>query len=164
MRRPHPQHLRGRRGDPGAGHRAAAAGDRVRLAAAAAALAAVAGCAVEPGAPTAAPEAASSLDGTRWTLRSFGPSSEPLSAVLRIEGDRARGAGPCNTFRGGFEQTGEAVAIGPLLATRRACPELDAEERFFGALTDAARYALVEGRLTLIGEDWAVLAVFDPEA
>jgi heat shock protein HslJ len=136
----------------------------VRRLIAAAALAAVAGCAADPGAaPSTAAPSEPALDGTRWVLRAFGPEAEKVSAVIRFDGDRVRGAGPCNTFFGGFEQDGEAVAIGPVAATRRACPELEAEQRFFATLTDATRFALVDGRLTLIGDDWTVLATFDPE-
>jgi heat shock protein HslJ len=77
---------------------------------------------------------------------------------LRFEFERVVGQGPCNRFRGGVvEGPGEALEIGPVAATRTACPDLALEERFIGALTDSARGARSADTLTIYDRDGAAL-------
>jgi heat shock protein HslJ len=123
--------------------------------AAAAAAALTAACAGAPP-PPASPSAG--LSGTGWSLATL--AGEPVSAPvsLRFDGDRVEGRGPCNRFRGGYQEgPGAALRIGPVAASRAACPDLALEDRFFGALTDAARADLAPGVLTLSGADGAPL-------
>ena len=92
-----------------------------------------------------------------WLLASLHgePVADPVSLTLR-DGE-ASGVGPCNRFRGSAAVRGETIALGPLVATRRACPGLALEDAWLGALTDATRFAVSGPALTLFGPDDAVL-------
>lgn len=128
----------------------------MRLAAAASALALGACAAAPPPPPAAAP--ALGLTGTGWSLATLegAPATAPVS--LRFEFERVTGQGPCNRFRGGFaEGPGDALEIGPVAATRMACPDLALEERFIGALTDSVRGARAGETLTIYDRDGAAL-------
>ncbi len=116
---------------------------------AALAVIALAGCA----APPAPPPSGMTLDGTGWTLATLDGAPVKVAAYLGFEGDRASGVAPCNRFMGGFAQTGARVTIGPIASTRMACPELDLEQRYLGALTDAALAEISGDRLILRGAD-----------
>lgn len=65
----------------------------------------------------------------------------------------AEGDGPCN--RWSAEQTVPYpwIELGPIAATRRACPELEAETSFFMALEKASLAEVVGPVLILSGDD-----------
>jgi len=92
-----------------------------------------------------------------WLLASLQgePVADPMSLTLRA--GEASGVGPCNRFRGSAKLGGESIALGPLVATRRACPGLALENAWLGALTDATRFAVAGPVLTLFGPDDAAL-------
>jgi hypothetical protein len=95
------------------------------------------------------------LDGTRWRLvRLDAATPVPAGAgiELRFEGERVTGSGGCNSF--GADVLGgdrDGLEIGPVEATRRACPEpvLRRERRFLEALGRAHRLGFFFGRLEL---------------
>lgn len=71
---------------------------------------------------------------------------------LRFEGAKLTGSGGCNTFRAEvISGERDAVEIGPVATTRRACPApvLAREQRFFAALERATRIGFWFGRLEL---------------
>jgi len=95
------------------------------------------------------------LAGTRWRLtRLDAATAVPSDAgiELRIEDSRLAGSGGCNSF-GADVLSGQrdAVEIGPVAATRRACPEpaLRREQRFLQALGRATRIGFWFGRLEI---------------
>ncbi|QRF65495.1 META domain-containing protein [Ponticoccus alexandrii] len=71
------------------------------------------------------------LDGEAFAARAMVDMSEP---------GRISGKAPCNGFSGSREGTLAAFELGPLMATKMACPDLSDESRFFeqlGAMTSA---------------------------
>ncbi|UWQ21274.1 META domain-containing protein [Jannaschia sp. W003] len=73
-----------------------------------------------------------------WALESIGGDPVPPGATIRFPAEgEAVGEGPCNAFRA--EQTAPYpwIELGPVAATRRACPLLAVETRYFGALERA---------------------------
>ncbi len=126
---------------------------RPALAAAALALSA---CAAAPPPPVIP----ATLAGTGWSLAALDGEPVAIPVTLSFEGDRATGRGPCNRYFGAWaEGPGDALAIGPVGATRMACPDLALEDRYIGALTDVARADRAENSLTLYGADGAALMV-----
>ncbi|MGF1658291.1 MAG: META domain-containing protein [Rubrimonas sp.] len=117
----------------------------------------MAGCAAAP--PAA--EAPFPADGSDWVLSSL-RGAPGLRASLSFKGDRIAGAGPCNQFIGDLARPGGGLALGPIAATRRACPEMAEEESYFSALTDAARAVERDGALILADADGAELMRFKP--
>ena len=86
-----------------------------------------------------------------------------LTAVFGEDGNAA-GSGGCNTFTGKFTTKGDAVSIGPLAATRRACTAplgADRQEAgYFGALESAKTFQQVEGQLTLLDAQGRMAVTF----
>ena len=86
-----------------------------------------------------------------------------LTAVFGEDGNAA-GSGGCNTFSGKFTTKGEAVTIGPLAATRKACvtpPGADVQETgYFAALESARTFQQIEGQLTLFDAQGRMAVIF----
>ncbi len=62
------------------------------------------------------------------------------------------GNGGCNSFRGNYEQTGNAITISPLATTRMACAEdiMVGEHSFIEALTSARSVEAMHLKLVLL--------------
>lgn len=95
------------------------------------------------------------LAGTVWRLVQLDEGAAVAAGAgleLRFEGERIAGSGGCNRFAAEL-RSGErdALEIGPITATRRACPAavMRREQRFFAALQRAHRLAFRFGRLEL---------------
>jgi len=95
------------------------------------------------------------LAGTSWRLTRL-DAATPVPAdagiELRFEGAQLAGSGGCNAFHADvLAGERDAVEIGPIAATRRACPEpvLRREQRFLAALGSATRIGFWFGRLEI---------------
>jgi heat shock protein HslJ len=95
------------------------------------------------------------LAGTSWRLTRL-DAATPVPAdagiELRFEGSRVVGTGGCNQFHADvLSGERDAVEIGPIAATRRACPEplRQREQRFLAALGRATRIGFWFGRLEI---------------
>jgi heat shock protein HslJ len=118
------------------------------------------GLAVIVGLATAASAAQelSSLAGSEWGFRDEqGPHAR---FVHFAAGGRVNGHGGCNRFGGSFTQSGEDLRIGPLAATRMACPAniMQLENDFLRILDATAKARATHLELTLMGADGKVLA------
>jgi heat shock protein HslJ len=117
---------------------------------------ALAGCAAAQTAGGEGGGEAAPLEGTEWTLVELNgrpPVSIRDTPTLAFEeGSRASGNGGCNRFNGPYMQDGDALQLGPLASTRRACVD-DAgnrqESSFLGALRTVRRFAVSGEELTL---------------
>lgn len=71
------------------------------------------------------------------------------------------GQGPCNSYSASQTAPYPWFAPGPIRATRRACPDLEAETAFFGAL---AKMTLAEvlGPVLILSNDAGDQLVFQP--
>ncbi|WP_323769673.1 META domain-containing protein [Antarctobacter sp.] len=86
----------------------------------------------------------------RWVLQSIGDAPFTASAELDLsEPGRLSGRGPCNGFSGRLDGVWPEISVGPLRATRRACPELAQEHVYFMALQAVRLAELREGTLVL---------------
>ena len=61
------------------------------------------------------------------------PYSAKATIDLRVTGT-VSGHGPCNAYRTSQTAPYPWLTLGPITATRRACPDLDAEAKFLEAL------------------------------
>lgn len=90
------------------------------------------------------------IDGTPFAAR----------ATIRFsEQGRVAGEAPCNQYSA--EQTAPYpwFTLGPIAATRRACPEADAEARFLAAL-EAMTLAEVQGPVLILSTETGREMVF----
>jgi len=97
------------------------------------------------------------LAGREWTLMSL--DERPLSQgaqppTIIFDGARVSGFGGCNRYTGQVaENTPGTITVGPLAATKMACPSpaMEVEDRYIAALGSVSRYTFVAGRLLLSG-------------
>lgn len=85
-----------------------------------------------------------------WALEAI--DGTPFEATAEIEIDATgalRGTGPCNGFGARLGIDLPAVTMGAIRATKRACPDLAAENVFLGALQQVEQ-AAVEGETLLL--------------
>jgi len=111
----------------------------------------LAGCGAATGDGAATPQG-------RWVAEAIGGRAveAPARTTLEIGADgRAFGIGGCNRFSGPARVSGASIALGPMAATRMACPPplMDQEQAFFDALGAVARWRMADGRLLLLDRD-----------
>lgn len=124
---------------------------RIRFALLAVAALALAGCASSTGNTDVAGPAADELDGS-WLLTAATDTSGTFdlgdtAITLEIDGDRASGAAPCNSYTGAFATTADGIDLGPMASTRMACsPDsvMKLETRYLAAL-EAVDTATIDG-------------------
>jgi heat shock protein HslJ len=84
--------------------------------------------------------------------------------TIRFGSDgRAGGNTGCNSAGGGYTMDGDALTIGALMSTKRAClnPEGNQLERaYFNALERTRRFRITKNELELLDENGSVLARF----
>ena len=85
-----------------------------------------------------------------WKLVSI--DGAPFMATGKIDlsaPGQITGQGPCNRFSASYDGALPDFRPGPVVATRMACPDLDAESAMFAALAQMTR-AEVTGPVTLL--------------
>jgi heat shock protein HslJ len=92
-----------------------------------------------------APAAAFQLANSEWLLKDLGGSEvlDNVQATLAFqEGGKVSGNGSCNRFFGSAKINGNVIELGPLGATRMACPEavMNQEAKYMGALQAADHF------------------------
>jgi len=99
------------------------------------------------------------LTDTRWRPVRVGDRDVIVSDRERepwIEFDshtrRAAGSGGCNRFSGTFDVGRGSLGIGPLVATKMACPSMDTETAYFRAL-ERTRLFRIRGRTLDLMDD-----------
>jgi heat shock protein HslJ len=128
-------------------------------------LAAVALISLKDMRPIAASSAGAAITGIEWQLISVNESvvEGDASLNIRFEDDgKISGHGGCNSFFSSYTMNESAIDIGPVGATRMACPEpqLQLEQLFFNALENASTVEVRGARMRLADDDNKTLAVF----
>lgn len=91
--------------------------------------------------------APASLIGSEWVLEDNGGRGvidDARSTIEFPEPGKLAGRGACNRFFGGVTMSGSSMTVGPIGATRMACPEavMHQETSYLAALQDAHRYTI----------------------
>jgi heat shock protein HslJ len=117
---------------------------------------------------------ATDLKGTSWTLVDLNLDQQPVltdtEVTLTFADGQISGSGGCNNYTADFSTDEPAVlAIGPVVATRMACPEpiLDQVTAYFSALENATQWGYLVGRLAIYyatDEPGYNALVFEPAA
>jgi len=108
---------------------------------------------------------ADELAGSEWRPVQLGEHAvaDTTSLFVRFEAEgRVAGHGGCNRFFGSYQITDGQISIGPLGATRMACPEHDMnlETEFFQALEQARGFSRDGARLVFTDEQGNTAATF----
>lgn len=96
-----------------------------------------------------------------WQLVSLGGAPFDARATLGFSDVASvRGQAACNSYAAPLTATWPAFGLGPVRATRMACPEADAEDAFLSALAAMTAARLQDGRLILTAPD-GLQMIFD---
>jgi heat shock protein HslJ len=108
-----------------------------------------------------------SLNGTSWTLKSYGPKSQQISVAADIavtmiisdSGQSATGLSGCNRYSGSVVLDGKRITIGPTAGTRMACTATkdEMERIYLGALASTKTYHMTGNSLSIKYGDDGVL-------
>jgi heat shock protein HslJ len=91
--------------------------------------------------------------GAIWSLVELDGSAFQASATLNFpEKGRIVGNAPCNSYSGTQTAPYPWFETGPILSTKRACADLDAETAFFAALSEM-RIAEVSGSTLILSNE-----------
>jgi heat shock protein HslJ len=88
------------------------------------------------------------LADTAWSIVEIdGQAVQGETYVLQFATDRLSGQAGCNRFSGGYSQSGETLTVGPVAATRMACPgpRMDHERRALELLSGEVHLAYPDG-------------------
>jgi putative lipoprotein len=104
----------------------------------------------------------------KWRAVSIGDEAIPANSgiYIRFEVDGSiEGNAGCNGFFGSLEQRGSGVGVGPLGATRMACPDpiMSREMSFIDAVQKMASFQSTSDSLSLLDEEGNVLVEFVAE-
>jgi len=105
------------------------------------------------------------VTGVSWRPVSVGDDAIPEDAGLyllfEVDGS-IKGHGGCNGFFGSLQQSESGIEVGPLGATRMACPEkvMDREMAFLDAVQRTQGFESGGGSMSLLDEASDVLAEF----
>jgi heat shock protein HslJ len=92
-------------------------------------------------------------DATRFALSTLDGRAFDATATLDIgTTGRISGAGPCNTYNATQSAPYPWFEIGPIAATRRACPDLNAEQLYFESLSQMTNVEVLGDVLILRNE------------
>lgn len=81
-------------------------------------------------------------------------ASKPLNIVFVDDDDQAHGYSGCNSFTGGYSQSGKQLMFNTLAVTSMACAEgMEREQIFLKALNKTTELQIRDGELTLLDED-----------
>ena len=105
------------------------------------------------------------ITGIKWRAVSVGEEAIPANSGIFIQFDvdgSINGHAGCNKFSGSLEQRDSGVGVGPLGATRMACPDpiMSREVTFMDAVQKMASFQSTSDTLSLLDEESDVLAEF----
>lgn len=114
----------------------------------------------------------SPLRNTYWKLVRLGDAPVQVAdrqrepcVVFAASEARLSGHGGCNRVTGRFEVDGDRLKIGPMAATRMACPDgMEQEQRFLQAVQTVATYRIRGSHLEMMDASGEVLARFEAVA
>ena len=94
------------------------------------------------------------LDRTRWTVLAINGRPVPPNGDYSVEFDNGRLSARlgCNSLSGAYTQNGNALDLGPVAATRMACPDMSWETQGSAILKPGLQVTMLDpNRITLSG-------------
>ena len=106
--------------------------------------------------PSTQPAGADPLDGSKWSLQSYGPAGQPKQAAGQATAEFAAGKisgnSTCNSFSGSYTAGGADLKIADMISTMMACADqalMQQESDYVNALGAARSFALAGDQLTI---------------
>jgi heat shock protein HslJ len=98
--------------------------------------------------------------GAIWTLTEIGGAAPSAPITLEFpQSGQISGRAPCNRYFAAIKAPLPWFQLGPIGATKRACPDLDLESRYFAALAGMTQ-AEVRGDVLILTDDLGAALVF----
>lgn len=91
-----------------------------------------------------------------------GAPAKASQTMTFLEDGSVSGEGGCNSFGGMYEAQGQDLAFMNVFSTQMACPDLEAEGRFFAALTAVSTWDMDGSELLLLNGDGATVLELTP--
>ncbi len=89
-----------------------------------------------------------------WRLMAIDGKPFGATATLHFPAEGGiQGEGPCNSFRADLAGDYPGFILGPVLATRMACPDQQEEASLFAALGAMEHATFADGKLLLTGPE-----------
>jgi heat shock protein HslJ len=89
-----------------------------------------------------------------WILSRIGDLPITTRITIRFpEQGRVAGQAPCNSYSGSQTAPLPWISFGPMAVTRRACPNLELESRYFKALTNMAFVETLGDKMLMSAKD-----------
>lgn len=108
---------------------------------------------------TACEEAGQDLPQGTWMLTELrGETFSAPTTIAFSEGTGISGKAACNRYHAALEGRYPAFTVGPIVATRMACPDLPAESAYFEALGAVTGARMGDGVLILSDGEVTLLA------
>lgn len=120
-------------------------------------------------------DSAADLEGTKWTLLSYGTPDSPqvlvgdteITLEFDVAGGQINGSAGCNSYFGDIEIKGDKLSVGMVGSTEMYCMEpegvMDQEAAYTSALTLVESYQIQDEQLRITCADGQVL-VFNASA
>ena len=118
-----------------------------------------------------APSAPAGLPGTAWQVTSYNNGKQAVVSLLNgseislnfgTDG-QVNGNSGCNTYSGGYQASGSALKVGPLVSTQKACDQpagvMEQEQQYLAALQNSATYEIAGDTLTIRDANGAMQVV-----
>lgn len=87
---------------------------------------------------------------TTYSISSLnGESYDKRGTLTFPEDGRIAGEAPCNNFNGSIDGTPAAFTLGPMVSTRKACPDMEAETEFLKLLNGMTSAEISDGQIIL---------------
>ncbi len=108
----------------------------------------------------------SALTGTNWVMFEMdGNKYEPatgkaLTLVFEKSSGQVNGDAPCNSYSSGYTKSGNKLSFGNILATEKACGELETETAYFKLLQRTFAYQISGDKLYLFDSGGMVIFRF----
>jgi heat shock protein HslJ len=123
---------------------------------------------------TMSPGGSSDLDGTKWTLVSFGPkgAENPVVSGSKVtlefeQPGKLGGTGGCNGYGADYQVEGNTLAVGAVVSTLMACADEavnQQEQQYFRAIQAAGEYQLSGDQLVITYDNGAGVLTFAPQS
>lgn len=84
-------------------------------------------------------------------------SEKGATITFNLNENKVYGTSGCNNFNGSFTLDKNTIYFGPVMSTKKMCPDMTIEDQLFKLLVNKKIYSVQDNTLTLLGDDNTVI-------
>ena len=84
-------------------------------------------------------------------------SEKAATITFNIEENKVYGTSGCNNFNGSFTLDKNTLTFGPIMSTKKMCPDMTLEDKLFKLLTGRKNFSVKNNILNILGDDDSIL-------